>query len=340
MTTSSRRSLPNWSPWDLDRESRMHLRKVLVLGRQHGENGSSANTTVQTPRIEFPSFDGTDPIAWLAQAEQYFLVHHIPMNDRVQLALIAMTGRSMFWAQWVLRRSAAITWTQLTRERNFEIEFQTLKRRDSGSAATYLFAQVGWGATAEVQFFSWVVLARSRPSATFQSPSMPESVQTQTGATTHSHSSSSASAPRGNHNTRHLTPAEVQEYRAKGKCYRCGERYSPLHKCTAKFLDAEEEISAEEERLDQEISPRLSNLILQSSCSNFNDLGCHHMGLRGQLLDFSLEDKAVLRGKQLIALQRSWRSFIISYLFIISYFLINGLSLGFGYRALCIMHGP
>lgn len=79
-------------------------------------NGSGASNAIQNPKIEFPSFDGTDPIAWLAQAEQYFLVHQTPINDRVQLALVAMTGRSMFWAQWVMRRSATTTWTEFTRE--------------------------------------------------------------------------------------------------------------------------------------------------------------------------------------------------------------------------------
>lgn len=39
--------------------------------------------------MDLPMFDGTDPIAWLAQ---YFLVHRTPTSDRVQLALIAMSG--------------------------------------------------------------------------------------------------------------------------------------------------------------------------------------------------------------------------------------------------------
>ncbi|XP_057794044.1 uncharacterized protein LOC131010514 [Salvia miltiorrhiza] len=68
------------------------------------------------PRMDLPIFDGTDPIAWLAQSEQYFLVHRTPLSDRVQLALIAMSGRAIFWAQWVLRRSASIEWSQFSQE--------------------------------------------------------------------------------------------------------------------------------------------------------------------------------------------------------------------------------
>lgn len=68
------------------------------------------------PQLELPPFDGSDPIAWLAQAEQFFLVNNTPITDRVQLSLIAMSGRAMFWAQWVLRRSSSITWVQFSQE--------------------------------------------------------------------------------------------------------------------------------------------------------------------------------------------------------------------------------
>lgn len=85
-------------------------------GTEQAGRGIAVTPAASTPRMELPSFDGTDPIAWLAQAEQYFLVHQTPVADRVQLALIAMSGKSMFWAQWVLRHSAAITWIQFTQE--------------------------------------------------------------------------------------------------------------------------------------------------------------------------------------------------------------------------------
>ncbi|KAL6579078.1 hypothetical protein OROMI_009294 [Orobanche minor] len=65
---------------------------------------------------ELPLFDGSDPMAWLAQAEQYFLVHNTAASERVSLALIAMSGRAMFWAQWAMRRCPGILWEQFSRE--------------------------------------------------------------------------------------------------------------------------------------------------------------------------------------------------------------------------------
>ncbi|KAL6555595.1 hypothetical protein OROHE_007267 [Orobanche hederae] len=65
---------------------------------------------------ELPEFDGSDPLAWIAQAEQYLLVHKTLISDRVHLAMIAMSGRAIFWAQWAHRRSPSIGWEQFSRE--------------------------------------------------------------------------------------------------------------------------------------------------------------------------------------------------------------------------------
>lgn len=126
----------------------------------------------------------------------------------------------------------------------------------------------------------------SRRTASYHSPSAPTNGKTQMGATTNSQLSSSVStAPQGNRNACHLTPTEVQEYRAKGKCYHCGERYSPLHKCTAKYLtvilDAKEyNLTVEGEDLEQVIR-RWSNTNPGLTCSSSNSFGYRLMVLMG-----------------------------------------------------------
>lgn len=81
-----------------------------------GTSSGGETTAGIPPWMDLSMFDGTDPIAWLSQVEQYFLVHRTPVGERVQMALIAMTGRSMFWAQWVLHRSATIPWGRFMQE--------------------------------------------------------------------------------------------------------------------------------------------------------------------------------------------------------------------------------
>ncbi|KAH6822518.1 hypothetical protein C2S53_008995 [Perilla frutescens var. hirtella] len=68
------------------------------------------------PRLDLPTFDGSDPRAWIARADQYFMVHQTPISDKVSLALVAMGGDVLFWVQWMMRRFPTISWSQFTAE--------------------------------------------------------------------------------------------------------------------------------------------------------------------------------------------------------------------------------
>lgn len=43
-------------------------------------------------------------------------MHKTATEQKVQLALIAMSSNAMFWAQWVLRRTASILWADFSKE--------------------------------------------------------------------------------------------------------------------------------------------------------------------------------------------------------------------------------
>lgn len=64
--------------------------KVLAAGKPPISGGQLPKPTnpalgdapsVLMPRMELPGFDGTDPIAWLAQVEQYFIIHSTPPDQ-------------------------------------------------------------------------------------------------------------------------------------------------------------------------------------------------------------------------------------------------------------------
>ncbi|CAA0824338.1 Unknown protein [Striga hermonthica] len=77
-----------------------------------------------TPKIDLPSFDGSDPIAWIARAEQFFLVHHTRVAEKVPIALVAMSGDALYWVQGLMRRFPTIAWPQFIEELLFR--FSTL----------------------------------------------------------------------------------------------------------------------------------------------------------------------------------------------------------------------
>lgn len=93
---------------------------VYCSGTFHESQGVSVAVAVAPsaafPRMELPSFKGSEPRAWIARAAQFFLVHRTPMTDRVGLALVAMSGNALYGMQWMLRRFPDITWSQFTSE--------------------------------------------------------------------------------------------------------------------------------------------------------------------------------------------------------------------------------
>lgn len=51
-------------------------------------------------RVELSLFDGSDPRAWLARAEQFFTIYPTSAEARVQHVYIVMTsGDALYWLQ-------------------------------------------------------------------------------------------------------------------------------------------------------------------------------------------------------------------------------------------------
>lgn len=67
-------------------------------------------------RVELPLFNGPDPRAWLARAEQFFAIYQVPPSERVGQAFVVMTGDALYWIQWMLRRSPEFSWAKLSKE--------------------------------------------------------------------------------------------------------------------------------------------------------------------------------------------------------------------------------
>ncbi|KAG6382299.1 hypothetical protein SASPL_158044 [Salvia splendens] len=67
-------------------------------------------------KIDLPTFDRFNAEAWLIQAEQFFLVHEIPVTNRVKYALGAMSGPAVAWMLLLLRLHPQLTWQQFTQE--------------------------------------------------------------------------------------------------------------------------------------------------------------------------------------------------------------------------------
>ncbi|XP_042045394.1 uncharacterized protein LOC121791530 [Salvia splendens] len=87
-----------------------------------GENdppeSSESNSTPtggKTPS-PMPTFEGTDALAWLARAEQYFLIAGTTPENRVGIAMVALAGPALPWYQLLRKRVPNLSWARFARE--------------------------------------------------------------------------------------------------------------------------------------------------------------------------------------------------------------------------------
>ncbi|CAH9085014.1 unnamed protein product [Cuscuta epithymum] len=66
----------------------------------------SASTTL------LPSFDGEDPIGWLARVEQQFELNRTPPDRQIAAARVSMEGAALYWVTWLKARKPGISWEE------------------------------------------------------------------------------------------------------------------------------------------------------------------------------------------------------------------------------------
>ena len=99
-----------------ERESEVNNRGVWgqFSGRQAQE--VSNDSPITAIKIQFPMFNGVDPLGWLARAKQYFHIHNTSETLKLQMALICMEGTALHWARWLEDQNPELTWTQFRKQ--------------------------------------------------------------------------------------------------------------------------------------------------------------------------------------------------------------------------------
>ncbi|KAJ0575909.1 putative nucleotidyltransferase, Ribonuclease H [Helianthus annuus] len=77
--------------------------------------------TPRPPKITLPLFDGSNPIGWIFQAENYFTYYQIPPPERVTLSAFHFIGDALTWYQNKSANGLLGTWT--TFKRSVELRF-------------------------------------------------------------------------------------------------------------------------------------------------------------------------------------------------------------------------
>ncbi|XP_038685792.1 uncharacterized protein LOC119985573 [Tripterygium wilfordii] len=87
-------------------------------------------------RLDFPRFDGTNPLDWTSKAEQFFHLFQTTDSQKVEIASYHLDGPAWQWFQWANTDQCFSSWTILARA--IEVRFGPTAFDDHGFALAKL----------------------------------------------------------------------------------------------------------------------------------------------------------------------------------------------------------
>ncbi|KAL4580818.1 hypothetical protein LXL04_017022 [Taraxacum kok-saghyz] len=232
--------------------------------RQNSQN-------IRPPKIFLPTFDGSNPLDWIFQAENYFTYYAIAPPQRLSLVVFYFTGDALSWYKYLANNRLLGTWEEFSRALElrfgpstyenhqatlfklhqtttvsaYQSAFEKLSNRvtDFGPEALLNCFLSGLRAdfqneifihhpTSLHQAYGLAKLVEDKLHAQFESPVTPINPPPSTRPLLVAPPSANSPLP-----IKKLNPAEMQKRRAEGLCYNCPAVYKPGHQCTPpKFL--------------------------------------------------------------------------------------------------------
>ncbi|KAL4568842.1 hypothetical protein LXL04_024459 [Taraxacum kok-saghyz] len=201
-------------------------------------------------KVDMPAFNGTDPDGWILQAERYFVIYQLIDEEKLEAAILSLSGDALAWYRWADRQQTIITWDHM--KSLFLKRFRSIQGGDlyeqwssleqTGTAAEYVrrFIELSApleGVTDRVAIGS--IIKGLKPNIR--------------------NDGNSGIAPgntyrRGQGTDRPLTEAQIQDKRARGLCYKCDEKWQRNHRCKSQInVILVEEVAEDEE--GEEIPP-------------------------------------------------------------------------------------
>ena len=69
-----------------------------------------------TIKNDLPDFDGTDPMGWLDQVEEFFNKHRVNFEQRVGMAFFSMKGPADYWFYYLHLQWPNMSWEKFRAE--------------------------------------------------------------------------------------------------------------------------------------------------------------------------------------------------------------------------------
>ncbi|KAL4574682.1 hypothetical protein LXL04_021518 [Taraxacum kok-saghyz] len=83
------------------------------LGNPPSHNYGRGRYDYRQRKIDIPFFDGSDPDGWILQAERYFAIYQLIDEEKVEVAVLSLSGEALAWFRWSDKQRPIITWNEL-----------------------------------------------------------------------------------------------------------------------------------------------------------------------------------------------------------------------------------
>ncbi|KAL0319961.1 UNVERIFIED_CONTAM: Retrovirus-related Pol polyprotein from transposon.6 [Sesamum radiatum] len=179
-------------------------------------------TPLKLPKLHLPPFDGSNPLDWLFQAEQFFAFYQVPPEQRLDMVSFYMQGDALGWFKWMFTNRQLSSWDAFVRA--LELRFGP-STYDNHQATLFKLCQRGTVTEFQADFerLCNCVLAEAKCNDIRRSPApfRPAAAPPLLPAPP-----SQPPLP-----VRRLSAAKLQSRRAQGLCFNCDEKFAPGHKC-------------------------------------------------------------------------------------------------------------
>ncbi|KAL0412968.1 UNVERIFIED_CONTAM: hypothetical protein Sradi_1498500 [Sesamum radiatum] len=231
----------------------------------HSPSGSFS--PLKPPKLHLSPFDGSAPLDWLFQAEQYFSFYQIPPAQRLPMVSFFMAGEALSWFKWLYSNHQLTTWDVFVRAlelrfgpssfanhqaalfklrqrgsvADFQSEFERLCNRVVGLSPESILNCFISGLRSDIQR----ELAVLQPSSISQAIGLAKLVEAKILDARPLRAVAPppisrvppllpAPRPREPLPIRRLSSSEMQERRAQGLCFNCDDKFRPGHVCKSK----------------------------------------------------------------------------------------------------------
>ncbi|XP_076922178.1 uncharacterized protein LOC143583878 [Bidens hawaiensis] len=198
------------------------------------------------PKINLPMFDGTNPLGWIFQADNYFTYFAIPPADRVQLSAFHFVGDALSWYQHQQTNNLLGTWAEFKREQKLMNCYISGLKPDIRAELAVHKPTSYHDACGLARLLEDKLHQPTKPKPTYQfkpftpAPSVnlpasqpfPKPPPPPTDKPASSSNPALLPTPPKPLPFTKLSPDAIQQRRREGLCFRCSEKYFPGHKCS------------------------------------------------------------------------------------------------------------